>query len=328
MVRRAGIKAAALIVIVVGMMSLSIRPVSAQEEDSGYVPAPKGSIPGKAHNVELGDIVLETMSYSCEENRYDVAAFYKAFFREQGFQETLDQVMSAGIDIDTLFKEQKMAFLISENSRDFKAAVERVREIGEETKSRRLQYKKQQQVVDVLLAPSDIGTDIAIAKYVLPKESSRLEDAVLSIGALFKLPKRDAGGEDLAVVPRPPESVRLGTLPFGRQTYVTYSTKLSILEAVEFYRDAMPYEGWELTKEIDMGKVMQTYRKMTGKRMKVGALRIPLRGAARLDLSLRTTFVLEFTGRYGSAEITIMPSIIAGNPDSMVQIIYSEGDAG
>jgi hypothetical protein len=100
-----------------------------------------------------------------------------------------------------------------------------------------------------------------------------------------------------------------------------YTTSLPVDETKEFYNSKMPYQGWQLLKESNVGQAADAYKRNTGKKSLVGG---SLFAGVNLDRVINDSHALDFSGSYGSARITIFPNFAGRELGSIVQIIYKE----
>lgn len=285
------LKIGAILLTIAFILLWSNRLESAEEVGLDFeVPPPENSELLDTPSLKLFNTDLKGSTYESQENPYRIMAFYGNFFSLQGFKKTLDTTMPGG-------------------------------------KVSRIQFRKQNLVVDIALTPKQGGTDVGIMKYILPEKVSKLEDMALSVNdSVFVLPKADMPGEDLASISRPPSSVRIADMKSGGTKYLTYTTKLPMPELREFYKDEMKYGEWQPKSDIDMAALVANYKKLSGKSdLGLGKSRFPVQGSRDLEEVASQGYVLEFTsGASESVRITIMPGFFGKNPDNIVQIAYSE----
>jgi hypothetical protein len=168
---------------------------------------------------------------------------------------------------------------------------------------------------------------VGIAKYILEEKVRKLEDLALSMNdSIFSLPKADMPGEDFSSIPRPPSGYRLSDMSGGGARYLTYTTKLSPKETRQFYVEEMGHGGWQTKSDIDMAELTANYKRLSGKKdLGLGKSRFPFEGSRDLEEVVSQGFVLEYEGEANElAKITIMPGFFGKNPDTIVQIAYSE----
>lgn len=78
------------------------------------------------------------------------------------------------------------------------------------------------------------------------------------------VPTTDTPGEDIATVPRYPETVRVNTVKMSRGTTVTYFSRDGLDEIATYYRDIMPSQNWSLVKEFDLSNLPQEVEESLG----------------------------------------------------------------
>jgi hypothetical protein len=255
------------------------------------VPIPENSELLATPELRLLGQDMKGITYRSPESEYRIVKYYQNFFRKEGFEQVLDKMLPK----DT---------------------------------ARRIQFKKENFVVDIVLAPKDDGTEVGILKYSLPEGASKIEDLTFSVDdSIFSLPKGDLEGEDFEFIPRPPQSIRLSDINAADQRYVTYSTKLSVSEAVEFYKSKMYFEGWQLRQELDTGRLIEEYKKRTNKNILDSIkLKFPFKGGGNIREAMSQSYILDYEGSLGYARISIMPNIITKGKTTVVQISYSEAE--
>lgn len=285
------LKTGAILLIMTFILLWSNRLEGVDEVGLNFeVPPPENSELLDTPSLKLFNTDLKGATYKSQENLYRITAFYGNFFNQQGFKKTLDTTMPGG-------------------------------------KISRIQFRKQNLVVDIVLTPKQGGTDVGIAKYILPEKVSKLEDMALSMNdSVFILPKADMPGEDLDSIPRPPSSVRIADMRGAGTEYLTYTTRLPMPELREFYKGAMKHGEWQPKSEIDMAELTANYKRLSGNTdLGLGKSRFPFQGSRDLEEIVSQGYVLEFTsGVNESVRITIMPGFFGRDPDNIVQIAYSE----
>jgi hypothetical protein len=98
-----------------------------------------------------------------------------------------------------------------------------------------------------------------------------------------------------------------------------YTTPLSVLETKDFYLQQMPVEGWVIEKEIAPQENPEPYQRALG-----GARKAGLAQLLQIDLGefVQQSYLLEFKGSQGRAQITIFPNLLDKGRTSMVSITY------
>ncbi len=183
-------------------------------------------------------------------------------------------------------------------------------------------FKKEPLSVDIYFIVKPEGIEVTVAKYLQEPGEPDLEKTKFSVkDPLFKLPSEDVSGEDLLIIPRPPDSVRWMAQELNQGASLMYATSLTVAQAREFYLSKMPYQGWELSGEIDSGKAIGSYEKQTKKELKINT---PLADAEDFNEIFRAGRVLSFNGRFGRAEISLMPNFMDKKLGAIVQVEYSE----
>jgi hypothetical protein len=250
------------------------------------VPAPpEGKLEDvKALNWSGRDIL--TLLYKSRLNEYDVINFYKRFF----------------------------------NNRDFLIILEKKEQFSSK---RLLRFRKEDLVVSLAVTPQGEETQVVIAKYLQPEDTLSPEKTKFSLKDFMgNLPKTDNPGEDLKIVPRPPQSIRWVGRKWGRQFMLTYATELSVPQVVRFYKDRMPNHTWRLKDEIATQKAINAYERVSGKKIDLPS---PFGEEGEdLDSIVNDSVVLDFRGDYGQAKITAFPNFVDRKSGSIVSIIYKK----
>ncbi len=248
------------------------------------VPAPPGGELIEAKPIIWGGRDINTYFYQSPQRRDQIQDYYENFFKGMEFKKFLER---KGVG-----KEQSI-----------------------------LRFRKEELVVNITLEPQAQGTEVMVAKYLQAEaglEPEQLKPTTRD--TLFAPPTQDCPGEDLAIVPRPPESIRWNINDNTGYKLFTYGTKLYMMQVKDFYKNNMPPE-WALQRETDMGKVMEAYKKTTGKKnLGIGEVF----SDASLEKVIASSYALDYTSQYGHARIVISPNLFAGNVGSLVQIIYDQ----
>ena len=96
-----------------------------------------------------------------------------------------------------------------------------------------------------------------------PEEAkAKLTDSLKKIYAAKQaaFPEKDMPGKDLLFVPRYPQSIRIQTIEAekNQEVRLTYYTRDSLAQVLDFYRQFMKVEYWELVKEVDFQDLAQS----------------------------------------------------------------------
>ena len=277
------------------------------------VPGPPAGEEIDTTSFTFGGGQIQAIAYESPKNQYEIAMYYDNFFKEKGFRKLLDG--------DVLEEEMQK---IKSGGQDLRGLLGgKMPEID----IRKIRFKKDELVIDVMLSSKkQTVTDVIIAKHLQPAGAPSLEERKLSIydDTFVRLPKEDLAGEDLRIIPRPPESIRWNRIDRGRQTILSYASPLSVDELSGFYRRNMPYQAWELQEEMSTGDMAVDYQKATGgKKLNFTS---PFADGENLNKIVDDGSFLDFKGRFGSARIMIFPNFIDRKEGSVIQIIYKEED--
>lgn len=262
--------------------------IAAAEENSlnFNFPAPPNSKFLDSKELMMGNRKIDTVLYASDDSAETVCAYYRSFFQQHEFQKIMD-------------------------------------ELNEKTKKQLLRFKKDDLVVSIAVMVKADKTQVVIAKFLqaageLPPE--KIKPSVKD--SLFTLPKEDTPGQDLSVVPRPPESVRIMGIEHGSSATMMYTTPLNVDAVADFYREKMPEQEWKLANEIAAKKAVDAYEKATGK--KTLGINSPFSDGEDFEQVIKDSYVLNFEAGFGTAQITIFPNFLDRKLGSMVEITYSE----
>ncbi|MFC1594082.1 hypothetical protein ACFL38_02020 [Candidatus Omnitrophota bacterium] len=282
-----------IIAIAVFSCAVMTSSVSAKEEQplglSFEVPAPAESTLEGKHVFTMSGRAVRALAYKSEMDDFTIFIDYRQFFRKEGFKQVED----------AMFNDKK---------------------------TRRIRYRKQNLVIDITLTPTDTGTDVGVAKYVLPPHIEKLEELPMSVkDTFFPMPKEDQGDSDLSSIPRPPDSIRWASVGIKDSRLLTYATTLSVHEVKDFYVAEMEQKGWYLDQEFDIGKIARQLKKQTGRDVTgLRSLKIPLLGAENLERIVTDGVQLDFSSSQGTAQINISPNYIDRKLGTIIQISYNE----
>lgn len=248
------------------------------------VPAPPHSKFLDSKEFRMAGRQIYALLYGSDESAETIGEYYRNFFQKQDFQKISDKP-------------------------------------NEKTNKQLLGFKKDELVVKIAIMVKDDETEIVVTKYLEPAGEPPLEKTKPSVkDTLFALPKEDVPGKDLAVVPRPPQSVRIMDMDRGPTATIMYTTSLDVNAAADFYRVKMPEQEWTLAKEMAAKKAVQAYEEATGK--KSLGIKSPFSDGEDFEQVISDSYVLDFKASFGSAQITIFPNFLDRKLGSMVQIIY------
>jgi hypothetical protein len=187
---------------------------------------------------------------------------------------------------------------------------------------RLLQFKKGDLVVSVTVWKKGEVTVFAVGKYSEPKGAQPIEKMHFSLSD-FPPPTQDVAGEDIKVVPRPPQSIRwLGRSATPEISQAMYVSSLSMKDMVAFYRTRMSSLGWQLESERTAKEGLEKYRQVTGKQ-DLGIAN-SIEGGKKLEDAILETIMLNFTGSQGRVGLNIMPSYTDKKAGSIIYILYTK----
>ena len=254
------------------------------------VPLPAGSQLMDTKDFSLAGKNIRSLLYKSKESLSGIRAYYQRAMAEQGFRN-----------------------LSASQQGQFKDTAQ-------------LKFQKEDLIVRIALTPKPEETEIVISKYLEPPGSLPLEKSKPSVkDSLFALPKKDAPGEDLAFIPRPPSGVRWQGLRQEKEAILIYGTPLSPDTLIRFYQGKMPSYGWQLENESATKEVLEAYKKASGGKSP-DLLESPFGDGEDFAGIIKDSYLLEFEGSRGQAQVTIIPNYVDRKLGSIVSIFYSQGE--
>lgn len=277
------------IILTILIIIVSFYPYAGAQSDLSFkIPAPRNAKLTDTRELNLGGPRVHVTIYETNEAASMVVYYYRNFFALQGFQKISDS-------IDRKRKKQS------------------------------LRFKKDRLIVDLMVIDKEIKREIAISRFLQAPEETSPESAgrLTANNLISALPKEDSPGEDLADLPRPPQSVRLMRRDSGAGgTTIIYSTSLGVRDIVDFYRMKMSGRRWELTNATTMGKALETYKQTSGE-TDLG-IKSPFPDGENFQDVVSGSYILQFNSDYADAQITVFPNFLNQKLGSMVQVAYQE----
>jgi len=184
-----------------------------------------------------------------------------------------------------------------------------------ENKKNYLRFEKDDMLYSIIITPEDSGTKFSVASTTKSGGTKNVSwDEMTNL-----LPKEDVAGADLDIVPRPPDSIRIGLRTIGNTAIIGYLTGKSMEFLENFYLKSMPDYGWDggqdlafkdqlakLGSKADAAKNAisntQITKDMPMMRMAQGAK------------------VINFKGAKGSASVCLMPVNPGNSSDQRVVV--------
>ncbi|GEM_PF-4890830 len=284
------------------------------EGDKIDIPGPpQGSSLDKGGSTKFGGKELRGKDYSSSASGEEIAGFYDYFFEQNEFEKVGDQnignVSSAVNELD----------LDAQTRDELKKSLPKI-------DIRRMQYKKGEQVAEVVISDETTGSrKVGIVQYLQPPGTPALDKTLPSVHDSFvadSIPKEDAPGEDLQTVPRPPKGVRWSVTNSGKNADVMYSTALSPQEAHDFYQATMPEYGWQLDKDASAGELLKAYNQK-GRKLEMNIPQIFSDGED-LNKVVTDSVLLKYTNEAADAQVLITPNIMDKAQGCYVRIQYNE----
>lgn len=276
------------ILFIIGIFIFGCAALHAQENAEAKAPVvPLGSLLD-SKSFTLGGLSISTELYKSQEPPFGVALYFENFFKEQGFQKIIDR------------KETSL-------------------------NRRLMRFKRGDSVFSAVITPKMGYTEVVIVRYSQPPGAPDPEAMKVSLkDTLFALPKEDVLGKDLF---RPPESIRCAFREQNKQVFLVYSTNLSVDEIRKFYKTEMAKDKWQLVSETPSANAMEGAGQALKK--KIDQATLPFEDAKDIQQVLKESYDLLFrknddSGQNKAVEIVVLPSIIAGENSSFVQVIGNE----
>jgi len=275
------------VVLLGSVLVFSLKVTAAGQEPGLAVAVPEDARLADTHTMRLGKLDVNSRLYFTAQPLDQVVIFYKIFFAREGFLPVFDK---------------------------------------SEKPKRLLRFKRNDEVVSIALRPQGAQTQIVIARYLQPFGAPSPEETRFSWGDLVQsLPKKDQTGTDISIVPRPPQSVRLGGGKLYNITMLLYSTQGPPGQICEFYKLQMAALGWQLAQEYDMGKKSEEFKREFPKKLKPAQINLPFTDVTFEQL-ISGGRMLIFTGERGEAELMMVNSLSKGQ-ETLVLIKLTEKNA-
>lgn len=265
---------------------VGLSPLYAENDLNFKIPTPANAKSLDSKEFTLGGRQILAELYGCDKTPDEVSDFYRNFFQEQGFQKKTDKP-------------------------------------NVKTKKQFLRFKKNELVIDITVYDKQGQTEVGITKYLEPAGEPSLEKLKPSVkDSIFTLPKEDLPGKDITGISRPPESVRISSMDFGKSAQALYTTTLNAETTSDFYRKNMASSQWVLSNEIATKQAADAYKKTT-KKKELGIESFFSDGES-FEQIINDSYVLNFYSGKSKCQITIFPNFLSRELGSMVQISYNE----
>jgi len=189
-----------------------------------------------------------------------------------------------------------------------------------------IRFKRGDHVVSIALLPKKNQTQVAISQYLQRADSPSLslEGLDLSWQEFMEIfPKKEWPGEDIDIIPRPPESVRVLSMGRAKSKILHYSSPISAQEVKEFYAEVLPSYGWYMVKEVSMKDTLKLYKETTGKEILKG---VPFFPGVNLEELIAGGYVLYYNNseENARAQIQVFNLYPRQERGAEVQIHYEE----
>ena len=229
-------------------------------------PEPARAVKKDARNVSIAGNIIESRVYESPDDVKSLNNFYRTSITGDGFAETYNKSQN-GIDLSR-YNKGDLAFAV---------AI----------------YNK-----------NNINT-ISISRYI--KQPGLPPPSVANMSwqeYLQLLPEEDVPGRDLDIVPRPPDSVRVGIETMANAAVLTYTTPKQIAEIRSYYREVMPQLGWKEVSAVDFNRMMNR-AKNQGMNLSGVNFEGKIAGVEIGDL-IKNSQALNFEGPKGRVSVTMV----------------------
>jgi hypothetical protein len=183
-----------------------------------------------------------------------------------------------------------------------------------------LLFQSENQSVSIIVEPTDSGSKFSVSSYMKTGEMQNPQWQEF----VNLMPKEDVPGADLDVVPRPPDSVRIGCQPLENMAFLGYTTDASADFLKKFYLDNMATYGWTNKPTTDFKTQLAEARAKKPNTMTNLDSMAVTSDMSVMRLAEHTT-ILNFDGPKGNVSVSIMP-LKPDDPNSkmLVSIRYAE----
>ena len=256
------------------------------------VPAPPDSKLDQTKPLIFGGRKLSATGYVSTANVLAIVEFYKAHFMEEGFKLIVDKYLA-------------------------------------DTPNRQLRFAKGPQEVDIFLVPiADGTTQVGILPHyqgpgVQPfdKTFPSFKDTVFH-EPQSKMPTEDVPGEEIPLVPRLPDSVRIKSQVYNSGAIMgIYVVPMKVSEVVDYYKETMPNYNWNLDNEVSANKAPKGVESIASLIPKIPNV---FTDGENLGEVISNSAVLHYSGQWGRVTITVFMNFISRDQGSMVQVVYRE----
>jgi len=184
-----------------------------------------------------------------------------------------------------------------------------------------LLFQKENESVAVIAEPNDQGSKFSISSYV---KTGSLQNPQWQ-EFLDLMPKEDVPGSDLDIVPRPPDSVRIGCKPLDNMAFLGYVTDASMDDLKKFYLDNMGDYGWKMKQPPINFKDQLDAARAKNKNTVTNIDTMSVTSDTPMMRLAEHTTIMHFDGPKGNVSVSIMP-LKPKDPKSkmLVSIMYSE----
>ena len=268
------------------------------------IPKPEGAKIIKEEETRVNNQLAHTSIYSLTGESPDISGFYKVKLPNLGWK----------LGTET---SQKGIILLSFSKKDLVVNILQQRHSG-----RKLIFVVQASTAKELDQEECPECKEKLAEFQKELENSadpeeakvKLADSLKKIYAAKQaaLPERDMPGKDLLFVPRYPQSVRIQTIEAekSQEVRLTYYTRDSLAQVLDFYRQFMKVEYWELVKEVDFQELAESAE-------------LPREVSQAMQQLKLTGKEFSFKGPRGKCRVTVLDQQVGpAEPIRIINVIY------
>ncbi|MDD5166993.1 MAG: hypothetical protein PHQ57_06375 [Candidatus Omnitrophica bacterium] len=207
----------------------------------------------KQEEIMVNNSPAQTTIYSTLATPQEIVEFYKTKLINFGWK-LEGQTSQQGIEVLMLSKGDKLLNIMLQNilGKNFITLAQSIKPEG--------LVKQKSSCPECEKLEAEIKKKLETSKEFDIKEMKIPEGSMPKIDIL---PKEDAPGKDLQFIPRYPGAVRVNNVERnnGKKTTLAYYTKASVGDVLDFYRQNMSNNYWNLEKEIDFQNLPEALTK-------------------------------------------------------------------
>ncbi|MCK9603360.1 MAG: hypothetical protein M0R66_03280 [Candidatus Omnitrophica bacterium] len=207
----------------------------------------------KQEEIMVNNSPAQTTIYSTLATPQEIVEFYKTKLINFGWK-LEGQTSQQGIEVLMFSKGDKLLNIMVQNI------------LGKNFITLAQSIKPEGLVKQGSPCPECEKLEAEIKKKLETSKEFDIKEMKISEGSMPKtdiLPKDDAPGKDLQFIPRYPGAVRVNNVERnnGKKTTLAYYTQASVGDVLDFYRQNMSNNYWNLEKEIDFQNLPEALTK-------------------------------------------------------------------